>query len=483
MKTFYERLNSANAAYLRLEDARCHQHIGAVLVFDAAPLRTAAGTTDIDRIRKAIATRLYLAPRFRQRLAYIPVEQVPVWVDDDGFRIDYHVRDAALPKPGDENALQAMVGQIMSHQLDRGRPLWELWVVEGLEGDRVALVTKTHNSMVDGAGAADVMSVLLSPGPAADPGEPPPWRPRPQPRRTALLLDQAWHRLWQPLDLALGLAAALSRPEETLARVDAAVGAVADNLVTALGQPSVLPFNAEIGPLRRVDWVSMPLAEIKAIRKAIGGTVNDVVLACVSGALRRFCLRWSIDPDTVNVRCLIPVSVRGETAEHGSRVTELIASLPVQISDPAERLWAVTGTMGDLKASRQALGGGAMAAVPDWTVPNLLVQGIRLGMQARPYNIEVANVPGPQVPLYFLGAQLREAYPVAPLLHHIALVVALFSYDGRLFWGLTGDREVVRDLHEFAADLQAAFAELREYAAKSAAKQQPQRPAGTPAAP
>src|SRR5213593_1011508 len=406
----YERLSAMDASFLGIEDQSAHMHVGAVMLFDAAPLRIADGGIDIDRIRRAVHARLHLVPRFRQRVAYVPWEGLPVWIDDDRFRLAYHVRHTALPRPGDDRVLKRLVGRIMSQPLDRTRPLWEMWVVEGLEGDRVALISKTHHCMVDGVSGADLMAAL--------------------------------HTLTE------------------------AAGGLAELFGPAFDPVSATPFNVEIGPHRRFDWTAMRVADLKAVKNVLGGTLNDVVLATVSGALRRFFRQRKVDPEGLKIRAMVPVSVRtqDERGALGNRVTQINAPIPVHLTDPAARLDAVRVTLAGLKESRQALGGEVLTAISEWTVPNLLVQAVRLAARARPYTLVVTNVPGPQIPLYLQGALMRTAYPVVPLFEKLALVVGLFSYNGGLYWGINGDWEQLPDLHDFVLALEASFAELQRAA-------------------
>ncbi len=470
MADHYERLGALDASFLGIEDGNCHMHVGGVLIFDAGPLRASAGGIDIERIRQAIHARLHLVPRFRQRLAYVPYERIPIWVDDDRFRLAYHVRHTALPHPGDERVLKRLVGRIMSQALDRKRPLWEMWVAEGLEGDRFALISKTHHCMIDGISGADLMSVILSPHPESEPGAPEPWRPRPQPDDTTLVVDELTRRAAQPVAMARAVYRAVRDPDGALREVtDAAMG-VMETLVPALLPGSHTPLNVEVGPHRRFDWTEMPLADLKAVKNVLGGTLNDVVLATVSGALRTFFSQRGLDPDLLEIRAMVPVSVRtqDERGQLGNRVTQLTAPLPVTLADPVERLHAVRRTTAGLKESRQALGGEVLSAISEWTVPNLLVQAVRLAGRRRPYNLIVTNVPGPQIPLYLQGALMRTSYPVVPLFENLALVVGLFSYNGGLYWGINADWEQIPDLHDFVLALEASFAELQEAAHKVA---------------
>jgi len=471
---FYERLSAQDASFIGLEDARCHMHVGGVMLFDSGPVRTPEGGLDIERIHAAIEARLHLVPRFRQRLAFLPYERLPIWVDDDRFRLAYHVRHTALPKPGDERMLKRLVGRIMSQQLDRTRPLWEMWFVEGLGDDRFALISKTHHCMIDGVSGADLISVIMEPFPNPEPGEPVAWLPRPHPSDGRLLFDEAQRRLQQPLEVVRAAIGAIRHPEEALGKIEESVSALAETFSPTLRPASLLPINTEVGPSRRFDWTPMSVADFKAVKAALGGTLNDVVLATVSGALRRFCLQRAVDPDALNIRALVPVSVRApqEHGALGNRITEIIAPLPIHIEDPVARLEAVRVTMGGLKESKQALGGEIMTAIAEWTVPNVLVQAVKLGIRSRPYNLTVTNVPGPQIPLYFLGCEMKTTYPVVPLFENVALVVGLFSYNGGLFWGFTADWESVPDLHDFVVAVEESFKELQQRASQQTQREQ-----------
>jgi WS/DGAT/MGAT family acyltransferase len=462
----YERLSALDASFLGIEDESCHMHVGGVLIFDIGPLRAPGGGVDIDRIRRAIHARLHLVPRFRQRLDYIPYERIPIWVDDERFRLAYHVRHTALPHPGDERVLKRLVGRIMSQALDRKRPLWEMWIVEGLQGDRFALISKTHHCMIDGISGADLMSVILSPYPEPTNAFPEPWRPRPRPTNGRLVFDEALRRAAQPPAVVRALYETIRDPETKLREVADAAAGVLETFAPALSPVSKTPLNVEIGPHRRFDWTDMKVADLKAVKNVLGGTLNDVVLATVSGALRTFFTQRGLDPDELDTRAMVPVSVRShdERGHLGNRVTQLTAPLPTKLADAVERLRAVRETTAGLKESRQALGGEVLTAISEWTVPNLLVQAVRLASRARPYNLIVTNVPGPQIPLYLEGALMQTSYPVVPLFENLALVVGLFSYNGGLFWGVNADWEQIPDLHDFILAIEHSFRELQDVA-------------------
>jgi WS/DGAT/MGAT family acyltransferase len=468
---FYERLSALDASFLGIETEHLQMHVGGVLIFDAGPLRTPQGGIDIDRIRAGVLSRLHLVPRFRQKIAYVPYEGTPVWVDDDRFRLAYHVRHTALPKPGDERVLKRLVGRIMSQMLDRNRPLWEMWVAEGLDGDRFALITKTHHCMIDGISGADLMSVILSPFPQEMPDMPEPWTPRPRPTSAHLVADTLVRRASQPPEAIRALRSFIG-DAETRRDVTEKIASIVEAFAPALSPVSPTPFNIEIGPHRRFDWTQMKVSDLKAVKNVLGGTLNDVVLAAVAGALRTFFKKRRVDPEDLEVRAMVPVSVRSqdERGALGNRVTQLTVPLPVHMSDPVKRLRAVRRTTADLKESKQALGGEVLTAISEWTVPNVLVQAVRLAARTRPYTLVVTNVPGPQIPLYLLGSLMQTSYPVVPLFEHMGVSVGLFSYNGGLFWGLNADWEYIPDLHDLVVAIESGFRELQEAAAEEAAK-------------
>jgi WS/DGAT/MGAT family acyltransferase len=460
---WYERLSAADAMFIALEDANNHMHVGGVFTFEIGPLRNAHGGLDIDRIRESIESRLPRVPRFRQRLAHVPGEGHPVWVDDERFHLPYHVRHSALPRPGDHDTLKRLAGRIMSQQLDRGKPLWEMWFVEGLEHDRFALISKTHHCMIDGIAGAELLSVILDATPNPPIPPPRPWQPRPAPTDALLVGDAVLRRLAQPVEAVMAIRDALRDPRGTFDHVVEAAEGIGEALAPSFHAASETPLNVPCGPHRRFETVDHSVHEFKQVKDALGGTLNDVVLATVAGALRGFFLDRGLRIQELEIRAMVPVSVRAKdgSAALGNQITQMIAPLPVALSDPIERLKMVRETMGNLKESKQALGGRVLTAVAEWTVPTVLVQSVRMTVRSRPYNLVVTNVPGPQIPLYLLGCRQQQSYPVAPLSPGQALNVALFSYDGGLFWGLNADYDAIPDLSQFADHIREAFRELQ----------------------
>jgi len=461
----YERLSAQDRSFLDLEGPSTHMHVAGAFVFEAGPLARPAGGLDIDRLRDYVESRLRQIPRYRQRIATIPLERHPVWVDDDRFNIHYHLRHTALPAPGDERQLKRLCGRILSQQLDRGKPLWEIWVVEGLEHDRLALVQKTHHCLIDGISGTDLLQVLLTPEPKKSFDPPPSWYPRPAPSPGQLLRDAAWRRARAPWLLAERARRALRDREVLREELGDALEGMRQAASAALRPASDTALNPEIGPHRRCDWLAFDLAEVKRVKQRLGGTVNDVVLATVAGAVGRFLVQRGISRARLrrlDFRAFCPVSVRtsAERGTLGNRVSALIASLPIAEADPRARLLAVAETTGNLKHSKQALGAEVLSSVSEWTAPTLIGVAMRLAFRQRASNLVVTNVPGPQLPLYLLGARMTEAYPLAPLFERQGIGVALFSYAGGLYWGLNSDWDHFPDLHDFALSLDQSFREL-----------------------
>ncbi len=463
----YERLSGLDHTFLVFEGARTHMHVAGTLIFDAKPLRRPEGGLDIDRIRAYTASRLHLIPRYRERLAYTPIDRHPIWVDDEHFNIEYHVRHTCLPSPGDSQQLKQLAARVMSQQLDRDRPLWEIWVVEGLQHDRCALITKTHHCMIDGVAAVDLLAVLMRPEPTQTIDETPPYLPRPAPDRVQLACDSIGRAARMPLSLARGVRRWLKQPEELRADMGERLRALADTLGIGVRGAGDTPLNRPIGPHRRFDWVSMDLGVVRNVKNRLGGTVNDIVLATVAGAMREFLHYRRVNVDALSYRVLAPVSMRSndQRGTLGNQVSVWFVDLPIRERDPRRRLERIREITAELKESKQALAASLLTRASEWTGSTLLSVGVQLLHRALPFNLVVTNVPGPQVPLYLLGAQLQECYPQVPLFKGQGLGVALFSYAGRLNWGFNADWDLVPDLPLFADAIRASFNELRAAAA------------------
>jgi diacylglycerol O-acyltransferase len=464
--TGYERLSAQDRSFLVFEGASAHMHLGGLAIFDAGPLRAAHGGIDIARIRAHIASRLSLVPRYRQRLAWMPILNRPVWVDDAHFNLHYHVRHTALPHPGADQQLKDLAARILSQQLDRGKPLWELWIIEGLEGGRFAMLVKTHHAIADGISTFDLLTALLSLAPDDTVAEPTAWVPRPTPSPWTLLRDELVRQTTAPLALALDLVRGLRAPRQLCTRVVEGVQAVWDFAGAGVPLPAGTPINGPIGPHRHFDWLTIDLDDVKLVKNRLGGTVNDVVLATVAGAVGSFLARRSVDKRGLEYRVVVPVNVRPEE-ERGiinNRVSAWLMTLPIDEPDARRRFARVQATTGRLKTSKQALGPEVLGRAAEYAFPGLLTVGVRLAARLHPYNLIVTNVPGPQLPLYLLGARLLGGYPQVPLFENQGLAVALSSYCGALHWGFNADWDLVPDLGEFVAAVKAAFTELHQAA-------------------
>jgi diacylglycerol O-acyltransferase len=460
-----DRLTGLDSSFLHLEDGATHMHVAGAAIFEGrAPA--------YDELTEQIVSRLHLVPRYRQRLAFVPFGQGrPVWVDDPHFNVAFHVRHTALPRPGGDQQLKRLCGRIFSQALDRSRPMWELWLVEGLADDRFALLTKTHHALVDGISGVDIVTVLFDASP--EPAAVPPERervPRPLPTDAQLLADALLERATAPAEIMRSFRAALRGPRQVAAKLGGAVyglGALARaGLQTA--PPSAL--NVRIGPHRRFTWVRADLQQFKDVKNALGATVNDVVLAVVAGALGRYLHDRGEDTDGTVLRAMVPVSVRAdvERGALGNKVAAMWATLPIGEADPVTRLRLITDEMNGVKESGQAIGAQVLTELTGFAPPTIVAQAARLSAHQRLFNLVVTNVPGPQVPLYMLGRRLLEMFPMVPLAANQALGIAIMSYDGQLSFGLNADYDALPDVERLAQDLTDAIAELLQAAGRAA---------------
>ncbi len=461
------RLTGLDSSFLHLEDGGSHMHVGACVVFDGVPPAYAD-------LVASLGARLELIPRYRQRLMFVPLDQGrPVWVDDPQFRLPFHIRHTALPGPGTDAQLRRLTGRIFSQGLDRGRPLWELWLIEGLGGGRFALLSKTHHALIDGVAGVDIASVIFDARPDAAPATAlptEPWSPKPLPTRAQLLADALLERATGPGHAVRGARAVMGGPRDLATRARGALIGLGALALAGLDPAPRTPFNRPIGPHRRFTWVDGSLAELRTVREALGGTVNDAVLAAVAGALGAYMRRHGDETDGVLLKALVPVSVRipSDNVALGNRVAAMRAPLPVGIRDPAERLAVIAETMTEAKRSGQVVGAQALTGLSGFASPTLVAQAARLQARQRLFNIVISNVPGPQTPLYLLGRRMRAIYPLVPLAANTALGIAVVSYDGALGFGLSADYDVVGDLEMLAGDLRRAIKELLNAAGKAA---------------
>ena len=461
-----DRLSAIDASFLHQEKQASHMHVGAVVMFEGPP-------PPREELIAHIQARLRLVPRYRQRLAFPRFEMGrPFWVDDPSFNLDYHVRHTALPSPGSEEQLRHLVGRIFSQRLDRSKPLWEVWVIQGLEDGRFALISKTHHALVDGVSGVDIATVLfdLSPVPAELPTDDG-WTPQPEPSSADLVAEGVKGLLRTPFDLAGQAIGAAQRPGQTVGRVREAAEGIGEVVWAGLNPAPDVPLNVHIGPHRRVWWVESRLADFKEIKNALGGTVNDVVLTVVAGALGRWLRGRGVRTEGLELRALVPVSIRAEHehGELGNRIAAMRGPLPVYAGDPVERLELVRESMASLKESKQALGAEVIAGLQGFAPPTLLAQASRLNFSTRLFNLIVTNVPGPQFPLYLLGREMERIVPIAFLPENHALAIAIMSYNGKVDVGLLADYDAMPDLDAFGDYLQDSLAELLKAAGKRSA--------------
>jgi WS/DGAT/MGAT family acyltransferase len=453
-----DRLTGLDASFLHLEDSAAHMHVAGVMIFEGPP-------PPYEDLLEAIERRLGLVPRYRQRLAFVPLGQGrPRWVDDPHLNLRYHVRSTALPAPGSEDQLKELAGRVFAQQLDRDKPLWEIWLVDGLEGDRFAMLSKTHHALVDGVSGVDIMSVLFdtSRDPAAPTDTGDRWLPRPLPSPAQLLGEALVERATVPGELARSLRAVLRGPRrvaETLREAAVGVGAMA---WAGLNPAPASPYNRSIGPHRRFTWVRANLADLKAIKDELGGTVNDVVLATIAGALGKHLRRRGQNTDGLELKAMVPVSVRAdvERGALGNRVAAMMAPLPVWCQEPVARLDIVRDELKGLKSGGQAVGAQVLTELSGFAPTTVMAQASRVMARQRFFNLVITNVPGPQIPLYLAGRRLVDPFPMVPLAKNQALGVALLSYAGRINFGLVGDYDLMWDLDEFAEDVYESLSEL-----------------------
>ena len=394
-------------------------------------------------------------PRCRQRLADVPLDQGrPVWVDDPHFNLRYHLRHAGLPAPGSEEQLKNLAGRVFAQRLDRTKPLWELLLVDGLHDDRFALIAKSHHALVDGISAVDITTVLFDDVPDAPATAPPrkPWAPRPLPTPAQLLSDALLERATRPAEAVRSARAVVRAPRQLLRGTRDGLQAMGALAFAGLRPAPPTPLNVEVGPHRRYTWVDAELVELQRIKDALGGTVNDAVLAVVAGALGRFFRHRGLDTDGLVLTVLVPVSVRADSAQGalGNEVAAMWASLPVGIEDPVRQYAAIRDAHGELEDKRQAIGARTLTELAGFASPTIMSQAARLQQRQRFFHLVVTNVPGPQQPLYLLGRRLHALYPVVPLAGRQALGVAVMSYDGKLGFGLLGDYDALADLDTLA---------------------------------
>ncbi|MEX0699587.1 MAG: wax ester/triacylglycerol synthase family O-acyltransferase, partial [Acidimicrobiia bacterium] len=417
---YFEPLTYLDSSFLALETPTTHMHVAGVAIFQAEPLHQPAGGIDIERVRGHIIGKLQYIPRYRQRLAFIPGLNRPVWVDDDHFNFDFHVRHTSLPRPGTDDQLKRLTGRIVSQQLDRAKPLWELWVVEGLENDRFAIIAKIHHCMIDGVSGVDLTTILLNVVPTAEVEVAPEWTPRPAPSNSQLVVAEAARAARRTLDTLTNIPTMRTRGREMASALRGKAQAALASLRSGwLTTASRTPLNPDLGPNRRFDWTETPLAEVKEIKNALGGSVNDVILAIVAGALRQFLLEdRGFQLADIEFRVMNPVSTRSadQRGALGNQVAMWLVNLPLAEADPVARLSQIKAETSRLKSTNQALGAATLVELSRGTPLTLISLANRVvGPLIRPFNLTVTNVPGPQFPMYLLESRMVANYPIVPL--------------------------------------------------------------------
>ena len=453
-----DRMSPLDASFIAIEDDNNPMHIGNVSIFEGPPPKYG----DVVRM---VASKLNQVPRYRQKVKMVPLALGrPVWVDDPHFQILYHIRHTAVPAPGSDEQLRNLAGRVFAQKLDRSKPLWEMWIVEGLEGGRWALISKVHHAMVDGVSGTDLLTVLLDHRPEVKKLEIEEWVPEREPTTAELLADTMVGNVVRPIDALRGLPA-LARSPLPGGMTLGNVGRSASVMVSMLRNKTA-DLNGPIGPHRRWSWARSSLADVKAIRQAVPGTVNDVVLAVITRGFRDLLLGRGAEVEGRVVRTLVPVSVRSEQEKgtYNNRVSGMFPDLPVGLADPVERLENIRRQMDGLKESKMAVGGDSLIQMGGFAPPMLLALGTRLAGRVPQHTINTVttNVPGPQFPLYILGRQMIEAYPFVPILGSVRISIAIFSYLGGLNFGVTGDYDSAPDIEVLCDGIEAG---VREYLA------------------
>jgi diacylglycerol O-acyltransferase / wax synthase len=452
-----QRMSAQDASFLHIESDSSPMHVGGVSIFEGPP-------PPFQDFLSMVESKLPLVPRYRQRVRFVPFALGrPVWVDDPHFNIGYHIRRTALPSPGGDGELRALVGRVMSQNLDRAKPLWEIWMVEGLDDGRWALVSKVHHCMVDGVASTDLMAVMFDASRDSQlPVVAESWRPEPSPSGLRLLADAIVDRSLNPVAAARGLGGELSDPARVVAvAADTARGMIASAGLIRSQEPSSL--NGPLGPHRRWGWARGQLSDVALVRKALGGTVNDVVLAAITSGFRELLLARGESVDRT-LGTLVPVSVRrpGERGTYNNRVSAMFAELPVGLDDPVERLQSLHEQMAGLKDSKQAVAGEVLTSLSGFAPPMLLAMGARVAsrLPQRTLNTGTTNVPGPQFPLYAAGRRMLESFPYIPLFAQVRLAVAIFSYNGGLSFGVSGDYDTTADMDVLCGGIERGLRQL-----------------------
>ncbi len=454
-----ERMSTLDAGFFFVEHENVPMHLGSLALFEGpAPA--------YDDLVKLFEAKLPLVPRYRQVVRTTPLSIFrPAWVDDEHFEIGYHLRHAGVPPPGGDQQLRSMAARVFAQKLDRSRPLWEVWFLEGIEGGRWAILSKVHHAVVDGIGGTDLMTVMFDLGPDAERPVPAPWEPKPGPSVVNVVADGLLDAVSWPLRQLVGLPEVVGQwlggPTELLGFGRGLTGSV-----RRLAAPAVSSLNGSISPHRRWAWATASLTEVKEIRSSLGGTVNDVLLAAITRGFRDLLQARGELTEGLVVRSLVPVSVRAQD-EHGlitNRVSGVLANLPVGEPDALRRLALLREQMNDLKGSYQAVGAQILTEMLGFAAPTLLALGSRAAFRIPQPLVQTVttNVPGPRFPLYILGRRMEEAYPYVPIGNNVRISVAIFSYLDRFTFGITADYDAAPDVEILADGIGRGLAELAE---------------------
>ena len=469
--TYYERLSAQDSSFIRFDAGRGQLNIGAIAVFEPA----AAGSPplNLDSLRAHVESRLHLLNHYRQRVRETPFQGHPIWVDDDRFDLAYHVRGCALSPPGDNAELKSMVAHVVSSPLNMERPLWELWLVEGLENGGHALIAKVHHCLMDGVTGVGVLQALLSPDAdlSETPAEPPPpWKARKPPAAIDFMIDGAFQAATLSTEAARNIASALLRPLDMAGDITTFAQSGFSTLATGLRSLPDTPLNRPIGCQRRVDWHQLDMMSVKDLKKRLDGTVNDVILAVVAGAARHFFRHRKASVKDLDLRVIVPVDTRAGPADDtfGNQVSSWFVDLPIAEEDPLERFQKIHSQTLERKSNGAEIPIEQFLRFADWAGSSRLpFWGVRLVQALQPYNMIVSNVRGPTFPLYLLGSRLASIYPTVPLFEGQGMTVAVMSYTDRMHYGILADQDVVPDVARFSEGLALAFEELRQVAEQS----------------
>jgi diacylglycerol O-acyltransferase / wax synthase len=457
----YDRLSAQDNSFLLFERGNVRMHVASTNICDMGPLRSETGGIDIELVKRATMSIIHLVPRYRQRLFQIPVFDHAVWADDVHFDIDYHIRHTSLPRPGTLAQLKNLVARVMAQPLDRNRPLWEYWFVEGVGGgDQFAMITKIHHCMIDGSSGVDLANIQFSTSKVPPELSPPErFRPRPAPRRLELFLDESRRQVGMPIEVVRDFRQFVEGTDDLRQEVAMRVGALT-RLFGMGTQADPTPLNGALGPHRRFEWISCRLDDLKSMRKGLGCSINDVVLTIVTGAIRKYLLAKNVDVNAIQFKVSTPVSVRTEAdrGKLGNKVSSWIIPIPIHEADPKRQLELIHEQTEELKETNQAIGVQMMNQIQEWTPSTLLSLGARA--MSGPINTIVTNVPGPQIPLYFHGARVRAIYPAVPLMEGMGLGIALTSYAGTMGIGFNTDPDIIPDSGHFVTLFEQSMQEL-----------------------